>query len=54
MLAVVAAEQGREAGEVVPERFDPVGMAIHELCEGVAELAVVGREPLAQEPQEVG
>ena len=54
MLAVVAAEQEREAGEVVAERLGVVCLAADEAGQGGAELVVVGREPVVQELQKLG
>jgi hypothetical protein len=43
VLAVVAAEQEREVGEVGADRLETVGLAADETGQGAAELAVVGR-----------
>jgi hypothetical protein len=52
LLAVVAAEQEREAGEIAAERIDAIGLAPGEAGEGCTELIVASREPVVQELKE--
>jgi hypothetical protein len=54
VLAVVAAEQEHEVGEVGPEGFDVVGRAADKALQGGAELGVIGREPVTQQIEELG
>jgi hypothetical protein len=51
--AVAFAEQEREAGEVVTQRFDAVGLAADEAGQGLVNRAVVGGEPVVQELKEL-
>jgi len=52
-FAVAFAEQESEAGEVVAQRLDAVGVAADEAGQGLVERAAVGREPVVQELQEL-
>src|ERR1700757_2419980 len=52
-FAVALAEQEREAGEVVAERLDAVGVAADEAGQGLVGRAVVGGEPVVQELREL-
>jgi RimJ/RimL family protein N-acetyltransferase len=52
-FAVAFAEQEREAGEVVAQRLNAVGVAAHEAGEELVDRAAVGREPVVQELQEL-
>jgi hypothetical protein len=54
VLAVVAAEQEGEAGEVIAEHLDAVCRAAGEAGQGRAKLAGVGREPVIRELQQFG
>jgi hypothetical protein len=48
VLAVVAAEQEHEVGEVGAEGFNAVGRAADEAFQRIAEMAMVGRESAAR------
>jgi hypothetical protein len=47
-FAVPLAEQEGEAGEVVAERLDTVGVASDETGEGLVDRAAIGREPVVR------